>query len=555
MPKVSLSLEAAKAKDGDIFARLSRVQHAAQNHKHQTKLNQQRLEWADQASKLASEARRLESDLWEVTGELGLSDSTPDQQLGESPMADMWFQVAGVRKLLSQVRQRDPGRLRSAPEQALSLQDVLGSVLAAARSVGVSLEAESAELEHECNAMGRSLRQELAAAGAWSCERTGDVDLSADEDMLLERLGKDSESYQLELQKLNYQVNSEVAQLEQELTELRRKCRGWDEHAHSRFVFIKQQLQARRDLLLDRLHLEFPHLTREQLQAHEAHCDALHYAVQRHAAAFRQWRRDRLALLRRHRGWLEGQLAAEAAAVSRRQDALEQRERQRRAHGRLEAERARACVRREELQRAESERRQQQAAAEALRAQAQSRRAQSVRDLTRRYSERKREDQQRREQECAEEARRMEEERMARMERNAEAVHLRRQMDELKQREAAQLRSLAQQEQREQEHRLQQALEKLKVEAPRDPARLLKLPLRARVEAYNDPLVCVTRGPYAGFDEKKLMSDARYKLSAALQAAGLFGTHAGHEILARVPAPRPAQPHIVSQIFDGGYPG
>jgi len=51
------------------------------------------------------------------------------------------------------------------------------------------------------------------------------------------------------------------------------------------------------------------------------------------------------------------------------------------------------------------------------------------------------------------------------------------------------------------------------------------------------------------------MADARYKLSAALQAAGLYGTPAGQEVLARVQAPRPAQAHIVSQVFSGaGYP-
>jgi len=119
--------------------------------------------------------------------------------------------------------------------------------------------------------------------------------------------------------------------------------------------------------------------------------------------------------------------------------------------------------------------------------------------------------------------------------------------------EALEQQRIAEQEAREREARLQRAMEKLRVEAPRDPERLLKEPARLQAEAYRDPLVCVTRGPHAGFDEKRLMSDARYKLAAALQAAGLFDTKAGHEALAQVRAPKPAQPHFVSTVFDG-YP-
>mmetsp|Transcript_115425 Transcript_115425/g.337553 ORF Transcript_115425/g.337553 Transcript_115425/m.337553 type:complete len:558 (-) Transcript_115425:235-1908(-) len=556
MPKVTLSLEAAKAKDADIFAKLGRVQNAAQNHKQQTKLNQQRLDWSDQASKLASEARRLESDMWEVAGDLGLGGAIEEQERLDESTADVWFQVAGLRRLLAQVRQRDPGRLRSAPEQALALQEVLASVLVAAKSRGASLEAEASELDQACGSLRRSVRQELSEDGAWSNERgTGDrCELSDEEDALLEALGGDSQAYHSELEKLSDQVSREVAELESELAELRRKCKGWDDNAHFRFVCIKQHFQARRDLLMDRLSLEFPHLSREQLQAHEAVCDALKFATQRQAAAFRQWRRERLSLLRRHRAQHDEQLAAEGAALARRREQLEQRGRQRQLHGRLEAERARACVRQEERRRVDSEHRRQQLAGEAERAQRQRRRAQSVKDLSREHAERRREQQLQLEQERAEGGRREAEDREARMDRNAEIVRLRRQMDELKQQELTKQRQDAEQEQREREHRLQEALEKLRVEAPRDPSRLLKVPARTQAPAYHDPLVCVTRGPHAGFDEKKLMGDARYKISAALQAAGLFGTQAGHDALASVPAPRPAQPHIVSQVFAGGYP-
>jgi len=555
MPKVSLSLEAAKAKDGDILAKLSRVQHSVQSQKRQTKLSQQRAEWLAQARKLAADARRLEADVQDAAGRLGLPGVATDP--GEEPAADCWFQVAGVRQLLVQLQQRDPERLRRAPAQLLSLQDVLASVAAAICSFGGGLEAQAAELEQACDSARCSLRRELSAEGSWPGERqTGEsCDLSEEEDALVERIGEGLDAYQSELCALNDRVSQEIRQLELELADLRGKCKDWDEQAHSRFLFIKQQLQTRRDLFMDRLCLEFPHLTREQLLAHEAHCDALKYAAQRQAAAFRQWRRERLSLLRKHEGCLEERQRAEGVEAARQQAVLEQRERQRQLHGRLQAERARASATRAERQRAEEELQRQRRTTEAERESGRQRRAQLLRDLSREHGERRKEQQLRQGEELAEQERRAAAERAGRMERNAEAVRLRRQMAELRQQEAAQQRSLAEQERREREQRLQRALERFQVVAPRDPERLLRLPARSQAEAYSDPLVCVTRGPHAGFDEKRLMSDARYKLSAALQAAGLFSTPAGHEALSRVPAPRPAQPHVVSQVFAGGYPG
>merc|ERR1712039_502848 len=241
---------------------------------------------------------------------------------------------------------------------------------------------------------------------------------------------------------------------------------------------------------------------------------------------------------------------------ARRHEMHDQREKQKQLHGKLQVQRARASSIREERQRCHDEVERKKQAAQASKEQAQRRRAQSVKDLSRDYGEKKREVMAQKEEAAADRERREAEEKRARLERCQEVVRLRRRMDELKQREVEQKRSAADQERREREARLEQAMEKLRVNAPRDPERLLKLPARTQVESYNDPLVCVTRGPACGFLENKLMGDARYKLSAALQAAGLYGTRAGHEMLAQVAAPRPAQPTLMSNVFStaGGYP-
>lgn len=562
MPKVPLQLQAAKAKDAEILAKLNKVQQAAQGSKQQTKLNQQRLEWTEQARKLRTEARRLEDDLTDFAAQLGLvatgSDviEDPERELGDQNAADVWFQVSGVRQLLRQVQQRDTRRLRQAPSQALELREVLGSVAVAISSFGDRLATQGAEIEQECGVVRRPLRRELAADGLWSGERAAEdrCALSDEEDTLLERMGDVQTTYEEELRHLNEQVTSELAELEREVSELRHKRAGWDDEAQFRFNCIKRQFQGRgRELLVDRLLLEFPHLTREQLQAHEAHCDSLKFVSQRQNAAFRQWRRDRLALLRKHESELAERRRASDAMAARRHDMVEQRGRQKQLHSRLEVERARASSENARRLRTEEEEKQRLRNKEEARELAHRKHAQALKQLCNKHAEQKREKQMQREEEAAVQARREAEKQAQQQERNAERVRMRRQMDDLKQREAAQQRLTAEQERAEREHRLRQAMEKLQVEAPRDPERLLRIPSRLNAEAYVDPYVCVTRGPHAGFDEKRLMADARYKLATALQAAGLYGTRAGHEALASVAPPRAAPPHIVSQVFSG-YP-
>lgn len=557
-----LTLQAAKAKESDIFAKLSKVQDASTRHKEQTKLNQQRLEWIQQAKKLVTEARHLDTDLQEASSQLGLvGELMEEKKLADESTSDVWFQVAGVRQLLWQVKQRDVERLCRSPEQAIELQGVLASVAVAISSLGAGLANQAATLERERVVMRQAIRPELVAEGLWSAERTPQdrVDLSDEEDTLLERIGEGPETYEGELRHLNDAVSGELAQLEQELTELRKKRAGWNDEAHFRFACIKRQFQGKgRDLLLDRLALEFPHLAREQLQAHEANCDALKYAAQRQAAAFRGWRRDRLAMLRQHQGRLDERQKAEGEMAVRRQSMVEQRDKNKHLHSRLQVERARVSEKRDGQRREAEAERLRREAAEAEREDKQRKHAQVVKELSQQHAEKKRELGAKRAEEAEERERREAQERADRLERNADIVALRRKMDELKQREEMQRRQSMADERNERQHRMNLLMDKLKVEAPRDPERLHKRPAHAGAEAYLDPLVCVTRGPHAGFDEKRLMADARYKISAALQAAGLFGTKAGHEAMARVAPPRhAAASHFVSSVFPtapGGYP-
>merc|ERR1719443_2662513 len=126
---------------------------------------------------------------------------------------------------------------------------------------------------------------------------------------------------------LNDRISEELETLDAEAAQLRKKRAGWDDQSHFRFACIKRELQgAGREMLADRLALEFPHLSREQIEAHEAHCDALKYLTQRRNALWRQWRKDRLALLRQHQARLEERLRDDETQACRRRELEEQRE-------------------------------------------------------------------------------------------------------------------------------------------------------------------------------------------------------------------------------------
>jgi len=349
---------------------------------------------------------------------------------------------------------------------------------------------------------------------------------------------------------------TELEGIESELQQLKTRNSGWSEEASFRFGCIKKQFQGKgRDLMMDRLAMEFPHLTREQIQSHEAQVDAFKFATQKRAATFRQWRKDRWALFRKYQGLLVDRERRREEQRQRKVEMEEQRERTKQIRGDLMQKRRSHSLRKQAQQEVEQEQLRQREAALAEREREAQKHVASVKERAKEFAEKKREQQLKKEEEEHQREQAEHEEKAKRMEKNAEIIRLRREMDAVRAKERQQLRESAEEEQRERERRLQKAIEMFKVEAPRDPERLLKLPASAQSEAYADPFVCVTRGPACGFDEKRLMSDARYKLSAALQAAGLFGTKAGQEALSRVAAPRPAQPHIMSQVFAAGYPG
>eukprot|EP00929_Paragymnodinium_shiwhaense_P101299 TRINITY_DN6427_c0_g1_i1.p1 TRINITY_DN6427_c0_g1~~TRINITY_DN6427_c0_g1_i1.p1 ORF type:complete len:563 (-),score=193.36 TRINITY_DN6427_c0_g1_i1:341-2029(-) len=561
MPKVSLSLQDAKAKDAEILAKLGKVQKAAQGHKQNTKLNQQRLEFAQEAKKLASEARRLETDLEEMAYQMELlGDTAEERQAGSEEVSDVWFQVAGVRKLLAQVKLRDVERLRKAPVQAFELRSVLGSVAAALGGFGDRLSGEVEVLEQECKGLRWSLRHDLGVEfGLQSVDRSSaaDPELSDEEDALMDKVAAGPEArYTEDLFMLNEQVSQELAQLDQEVAELKRKRTGWNDEAHFRFMCIKRQFQGKnRELYFERLEMEFPHLSREQLQAHEAHTDALKFASQRQAAALREWRRSRLKLLRQVQGRVDERLRDEELKAERRQEMLDQRAKGKKLHAELQVGRVRARSLMEGRRRVQEEDHRRVQALEAAREEAHRRHIAAVKEQCKEIGEKKRERRRQEDEAAAERERAENEERTRRTEANSERVRIRRQIDTIKQREVSEQRAALEQEAREREDRLRRAMESLRVEAPRDPERLLKEPARNQAPAYLDPLQCVTRGPHAGFHEKQLMKDARYKISAALQAAGLYDTKAGQEVLSRVSAPRPNNPTYVSQVFAGGYPG
>ncbi|OLQ05812.1 hypothetical protein AK812_SmicGene10941 [Symbiodinium microadriaticum] len=347
MPKVSLA--SARARDSEILEKLGKVQQAAESHKQQTKLHQQRHEWIEQARSLQRDSRRLEEELTTTVAELGLwPDLEAEVKASADATAEVWSQVSGLRQLLAALRRRDAVRLRQSPQQAVDLQAVLSTMAAALQGVSPQLAQEAAAVEADCARLRGELRREMAAENAWATERKPEdrCDLSDEEDLMLEQA--DDEDYAADLAGLNAQIRTALSQLEEEMADLRHRRGGWDDEAHFRFLHIKQQFQGRgRELFTERLRLEFPHLTREQLYQHEATCDGLKFTSQRQAAAFRQWRRERLTLLRRHQQrFAERRRASELLALKK-QEMMELRAKGKVLQGRLEVDRAKASAKRE----------------------------------------------------------------------------------------------------------------------------------------------------------------------------------------------------------------
>ena len=100
------------------------------------------------------------------------------------------------------------------------------------------------------------------------------------------------------------------------------------------------------ETLADRPALEFLHLSRDQLQAHDAHSHSLPLVSQRQTTASRQWRRDRQQLLRRHGIALDARLRCKEEQRERRESAAEHQQKQRRCREQLEAERLAGSLRR-----------------------------------------------------------------------------------------------------------------------------------------------------------------------------------------------------------------
>ncbi|CAE7789316.1 unnamed protein product [Symbiodinium sp. CCMP2456] len=135
MPKVSLA--SARARDSEILQKLGKVQQAAESHKQQTKLHQQRHEWIEQARSLQRDSRRLEEELTTTVAELGLwPDLEAEVKASADATAEVWSQVSGLRQLLAALRRRDAVRLRQSPQQAVDLQAVLSTIAAALQGPG-----------------------------------------------------------------------------------------------------------------------------------------------------------------------------------------------------------------------------------------------------------------------------------------------------------------------------------------------------------------------------------------------------------------------------------
>ncbi|CEM35936.1 unnamed protein product [Vitrella brassicaformis CCMP3155] len=303
------------------------------------------------------------------------------------------------------------------------------------------------------------------------------------------------------------------------------------------------------ELFMDRLTKEWPHINTSCLRGCRQDYEELLLLAQHHTTAIRQHRRHRWAMLKEARH--EWQTCIDDAR--KRQEANEHRAKQRAEKDRLTRELADRRVhflekqwqkqRREAaLQKSRAE---EAAAAEA----AWQEHAARVKQAAMRFREVKEQ------RAAAEEVARHDAEREAaellrhRHIINSLRLCRRREIEIWKQEEADLRKQAAEQQAADRQARLARALQKFAVIAPNDPARLLKsLECHEIWKKADDPHVaCLDLFPMRGFSEAALMKDTRYKLSAALQNAGLYGSSAGRSAMLAARPAQPARPDTITQ--------
>ncbi|XP_067299392.1 coiled-coil domain-containing protein 148-like [Pseudorasbora parva] len=560
--RMEAMLEAKRHSSQLSLQKVQKVLDAAQVNKERSVLRLHRQVWLQEHHRLNIARHRTEKDFQHFLHGVGLEEEADIDILSQLQEYDLELEKERAKFRLITVEPvyhlRDDLQYRltshcSTANHISELEEVLQQVL----SVRQQQKEVMYRLQCECESLQQDicvneLQEHLLAAAVGNhvayLEKvpeeifTADClypDLRAD---LIHSFHSLTEKYKLRL-----------AIAEGRLQGLDRNC-GWNAADHECFQHIMSQYspsqQNQRSLYIDMLQRLLPHITQQELNAHERWSDWYHFSMTQKSLILQGWQRDHSELLLRalsmldecrisriQQQELQNQRSHQQNICLKLREKLQQWRIQQEEAAELESALSAYCHKEEE----ERLRKEQQ--------KEKTRRAQLSQQINKFHAEKqkRREEQRKRDMERLAELRRV---MGQQMQRDTERVKFRKELlqQKLKVREAKEKQK--QNDDKEREERLQALCNQVSKLAEANPERMMGDTVAWRVRQL--PEVFALQRPLYQlntYTDKQIVSDPRVRIEQALRNAGLHNTPYGRQTLSEIQPPKPPRRDMESTAF------
>ncbi|XP_051761919.1 coiled-coil domain-containing protein 148-like isoform X1 [Ctenopharyngodon idella] len=342
--------------------------------------------------------------------------------------------------------------------------------------------------------------------------------------------------------------------VESRLQGLNRNC-GWNAADHECFQHIMSQyspsLRNQRSLYIDMLQRLLPHITQQEMSAHERWSDWYHFSMTQKSLVLQGWQRDHSELLLTALSVLEdcrishiqqqelqNQRSHQQNICLKLREKLQQWRIQQEQAAELEATLA-AYWHKEEEERLRKEQQREK-----------TRRAQLTQQINRFHAEKqkRREEQRKRDMKRLAELRREIEQQM---QRDKERVKFRKELLQQKLQMCETKEKQKQKDDKEREERLQALCNQVSKVAEANPERMMGNTVAWRVRQLPEEVFALQRPLYQlnTYTDKQIVSDPRVRIEQALRTAGLHNSPYARQILNEIQPPKPHRRDMESTAF------
>ncbi|XP_073701141.1 coiled-coil domain-containing protein 148-like [Garra rufa] len=484
---------------------------------------------------ILSQLQEYELDLEQECEEFRLTTVEPVYHLRD----DLQYRLASQCSKASDIRE-----LENVLRQVLSVRQQQEEVMDRLQCESVSLEQDISVTELKENLLSAAMEDQIAYF-----EKVPDEIFTADcpypelRSDLIHSFHSLTEKYKLRL-----------AIVETRLQGLDRNC-GWNAADHECFQHIISQyspsLRNQRSLYIDMVLRMLPHVTKQELNAHERWSDWYHFSMTQRNLVLQGWQRDHSELLLRALSMLEDCRISHI----QQQELQKQRSHQQNICLKLRAKLQQWRIQQEEAAELEAtlsaywyKEEEERLKKEQLREK--TRRAQLKQQLNRFHTEkqRKQEEQRKKYMERLAELRR---EIQEQMQRDKERVMFRNEQfqEKLQMRDAKEKQKLK--DDKEKEERLQALRNQVSKVAEANPERMMGNTVAWRVRQQPEEVFTLQRPLYQlnTYTDKQIVSDPRVRIEQALRTAGLHDTSYARQILSKIQPLKPPRRDMESATF------